>query len=302
MCLVRVNGLVGTLPVSEAQIKAMNIRSDANITVYVSAIRFTKRQITFSLTPTTNNDLAVGSRVQCTVVKATAHHVFCTFPKRGRLYDAAIRSSEFYWNCPTDVPCQPGDRINAVITGEEIIGKTKYTTLNACALTPNPLLTCETGDTLPCTVLGTTAGGYLMRCGGAVGFLHCSEIMWQYCDQWHGVWKRGEKVSCRILHLSPAGRRPAARPQTDRRRSLPQTHARRRERLSGHGAALLGRERRRPARGHRDRSHDLQGRHETFLHGRRPVHPAARHNHIRGDGRPHRKPRGPEAAPSLPSE
>lgn len=43
-----------------------------------------------------------------------------------------------------------------------------------------------------------------MRCGGAVGFLHCSEIMWQYCDQWHGVWKRGEKVSCRILHLSPA--------------------------------------------------------------------------------------------------
>lgn len=89
MCLVRVNGLVGTLPVSEAQIKAMNIRSDANITVYVSAIRFTKRQITFSLTPTTNNDLAVGSRVQCTVVKATAHHVFCTFPKRGRLYDAA---------------------------------------------------------------------------------------------------------------------------------------------------------------------------------------------------------------------
>lgn len=204
MCLVRVNGLVGTLPVSEAQIKAMNIRSDANITVYVSAIRFTKRQITFSLTPTTNNDLAVGSRVQCTVVKATAHHVFCTFPKRGRLYDAAIRSSEFYWNRPTDVPCQPGDRINAVITGEEIIGKTKYTTLNACALTPNPLLTCETGDTLPCTVLGTTAGGYLMRCGGAVGFLHCSEIMWQYCDQWHGVWKRGEKVSCRILHLSPA--------------------------------------------------------------------------------------------------
>ena len=179
MCLVRVNGLVGTLPVSEAQIKAMNIRSDANITVYVSAIRFTKRQITFSLTPTTNNDLAVGSRVQCTVVKATAHHVFCTFPKRGRLYDAAIRSSEFYWNRPTDVPCQPGDRINAVITGEEIIGKTKYTTLNACALTPNPLLTCETGDTLPCTVLGTTAGGYLMRCGGAVGFLHCSEIMWQ---------------------------------------------------------------------------------------------------------------------------
>lgn len=122
----RVNGLVGTLPVSEAQIKAMNIRSDANITVYVSAIRFTKRQITFSLTPTTNNDLAVGSRVQCTVVKATAHHVFCTFPKRGRLYDAAIRSSEFYWNRPTDVPCQPGDRINAVITGEEIIGKTKY--------------------------------------------------------------------------------------------------------------------------------------------------------------------------------
>ena len=101
MCLVRVNGLVGTLPVSEAQIKAMNIRSDANITVYVSAIRFTKRQITFSLTPTTNNDLAVGSRVQCTVVKATAHHVFCTFPKRGRLYDAAIRSSEFYWNRPT---------------------------------------------------------------------------------------------------------------------------------------------------------------------------------------------------------
>ena len=92
------------------------------------------------------------------------------------------------------MPCQPGDRINAVITGEEIIGKTKYTTLNAC----------ETGDTLPCTVLGTTAGGYLMRCGGAVGFLHCSEIMWQYCDQWHGVWKRGEKVSCRILHLSPA--------------------------------------------------------------------------------------------------
>ena len=138
MCLVRVNGLVGTLPVSEAQIKAMNIRSDANITVYVSAIRFTKRQITFSLTPTTNNDLAVGSRVQCTVVKATAHHVFCTFPKRGRLYDAAIRSSEFYWNRPTDVPCQPGDRINAVITGEEIIGKTKYTTLNACALTPQP--------------------------------------------------------------------------------------------------------------------------------------------------------------------
>ena len=204
MCLVRVNGLVGTLPVSEAQIKAMNIRSDANITVYVSAIRFTKRQITFSLTPTTNNDLAVGSRVQCTVVKATAHHVFCTFPKRGRLYDAAIRSSEFYWNRPPDVPCQPGDRINAVITGEEIIGKTKYTTLNACALTPNPLLTCETGDTLPCTVLGTTAGGYLMRCGGAAGFLHCSEIMWQYCDQWHGVWKRGEKVSCRILHLSPA--------------------------------------------------------------------------------------------------
>lgn len=204
MCLVRVNGLVGTLPVSEAQIKAMNIRSDANITVYVSAIRFTKRQITFSLTPTTNNDLAVGSRVQCTVVKATAHHVFCTFPKRGRLYDAAIRSSEFYWNRPTDVPCQPGGRINAVITGEEIIGKTKYTTLNACALTPNPLLTCETGDTLPCTVLETTAGGYLMRCGGAVGFLHCSEIMWQYCDQWHGVWKRGEKVSCRILHLSPA--------------------------------------------------------------------------------------------------
>ena len=142
--------------------------------------------------------------MQCTVVKATAHHVFCTFPKRGRLYDAAIRSSEFYWNRPTDVPCQPGDRINAVITGEEIIGKTKYTTLNACALTPNPLLTCETGDTLPCTVLGTTAGGYLMRCGGAVGFLHCSEIMWQYCDQWHGVWKCGEKVSCRILHLSPA--------------------------------------------------------------------------------------------------
>ena len=204
MCLVRVNGLVGMLPVSEAQIRAMNIRADAKLTVYVSSIRFTKRQIAFSLTPTANNDLAVGSRVQCTVVKATAHHVFCTFPKRGRLYDAAIRSSEFYWNRPTDVPCQPGDRINAVITGEEIIGKTKYTTLNACVLTLNPLLTCETGDTLSCTVLGTTSGGYLMRCGGAVGFLHCSEIMWQYCDQWHGVWKRGEKVSCRILHLSPA--------------------------------------------------------------------------------------------------
>ena len=91
MCLVRVNGLVGTLPVSEAQIKAMNIRSDANITVYVSAIRFTKRQITFSLTPTTNNDLAVGSRVQCTVVKATAHHVFCTFPKRGKIGRASCR-------------------------------------------------------------------------------------------------------------------------------------------------------------------------------------------------------------------
>lgn len=75
-------------------------------------------------------------------------------PKRGRLYDAAIRSSEFYWNRPTDVPCQPGDRINAVITGEEIIGKTKYTTLNACALTPNPLLTCETGDTLPARCWG----------------------------------------------------------------------------------------------------------------------------------------------------
>lgn len=204
MCLVRVNGLVGMLPVSEAQIRAMNIRADAKLTVYVSSIRFTKRQIAFSLTPTANNDLAVGSRVQCTVVKATAHHVFCTFPKRGRLYDAAIRSSEFYWNRPTDVPCQPGDRINAVITGEEIIGKTKYTTLNACVLTLNPLLTCETGDTLSCTVLGTTSGGYLMRCGGAVGFLHCSEIMWQYCDQWYGVWKRGEKVSCRILHLSPA--------------------------------------------------------------------------------------------------
>ena len=204
MCLVQINGLVGTLPVSEAQIRAMNIRADAKITVYISAIRFTTRQISFSLTPAPNSDLAVGSRVQCTVVKTTSHHVFCTFPKRNRLYDAVIKSPEFYWNRPTDVPCQVGDRINAVITGEEIIGKTKYTTLNACVLTLNPLLTAEIGDTVPCTVLGAVAGGYLMRCGGAVGFLHCSEIMWQYCDQWHGIWKRGDKVSCRILHLSPA--------------------------------------------------------------------------------------------------
>lgn len=267
MCLVRVNGLVGTLPVSEAQIKANEHPERCEHNGLRFRPPFHEAADTFSLTPTTNNDLAVGSRVQCTVVKATAHHVFCTFPKRGRLYDAAIRSSEFYWNRPPDVPCQPGDRINAVITGEEIIGKTKYTTLNACALTPNPLLTCETGDTLPCTVLGTTAGGYLMRCGGAVGFLHCSG------DHVAVLRPVARRLEARREGFMPdtaplaRGRRPAAGPQTDRRRSLPQTHARRRERLSGHGAALLGRERRRPARGHRDRSHDLQGRHETFLHG-----------------------------------
>ena len=66
--------------------------------------------------------------------------MFCTFPKRNRLYDAVIKSPEFYWNRPTDVPCQVGDRINAVITGEEIIGKTKYATLTACELHLTPLL------------------------------------------------------------------------------------------------------------------------------------------------------------------
>ena len=88
--------------------------------------------------------------------------------------------------------------------------------------------------------------------------------MWQYCDQWHGVWKRGEKVSCRILHPRPReGGLLLGHRQTVGDPFLKHTPGV----GSGYPATVRrsSDERRRPARGHRDRSHDLQGRHETFF-------------------------------------
>lgn len=204
MCLVRVNGLVGTLPVSEAQIKAMNIRSDANH----NGLRFRHpfHEAADHILTHAHDQQRSGRRLPRAVHRSQGHGAPCVLhvPQTGQ----ALRRGDPVLGVllePPDRRAVPAGRPDQRRHhGRRDHRQDKVHDAQRLRADPNPLLTCETGDTLPCTVLGTTAGGYLMRCGGAVGFLHCSEIMWQYCDQWHGVWKRGEKVSCRILHLSPA--------------------------------------------------------------------------------------------------